>query len=80
MIPPWMIEDLERRRRDRVRRKRPQLRIELPARPEPKSPPPAPAPTATIVIQLGGAPVRREDRAHALDVSTNQREARADAL
>jgi hypothetical protein len=55
MIPPWMIEDLERRRRERVRRERPQLRIELPVRPEPAPPPPRPAPSATIVIELGGA-------------------------
>jgi hypothetical protein len=61
MIPPWMIEELERLRRERddERRDRPQLWIELPVRREPERP--RPAPPTVIVIELGagdgGAPV-----------------------
>jgi hypothetical protein len=39
MIPPWMIEDLDRRRRERLRHERPRLGIDLPARPVVDPPP-----------------------------------------
>jgi hypothetical protein len=57
MTPPWMIEELERRRRDREYEERPALHVELPADPpqrhesEDEGEPHAPS-RGVIVIEL----------------------------
>ena len=56
MVPPWMIEDLERQRRERERRDWPELRIELPVRGHDEPSRRRPTPSAPIVIDVfGGA-------------------------
>ena len=55
ILPPWMIEKLERARREREARERPALWRELPGCPElptDREPRPRPAPAA-VVIDLG---------------------------
>ena len=55
ILPPWMIERLERARREREAPERPALWRELPERPDlppDREPSPRPAPTAAV-IDLG---------------------------
>jgi hypothetical protein len=53
MIPPWIIEEVERARRERDRGERPQLPLELPPRTVDDLPPPRQEAPAQIVIELG---------------------------
>ena len=56
MVPPWMIEALERQRRERERRDGPELRIELPVRGYDEPSRRRPTPSEPIVIDVfGGA-------------------------
>ena len=70
MIPPWIIEEVERARRERDRDERPQLPLALPARTVDDLPPPRQEPPGAIVIELGA---ERAMRAAPLALEGNAR-------